>query len=54
MDAWRAAVRVAAALSAERSADGEVPLASFQWAAATDPLDAHTLAAVGARPGVGC
>ena len=29
-----------------RSADGEVPLASFQWAAATDPLDEHTLAAV--------
>ena len=31
-----------------RSTDGEVPLASFQWAAATDPLDEHTLAAVGA------
>ena len=31
-----------------RSADGEVPLASFQWAAATDPLDKHTLAAVAA------
>ena len=31
-----------------RSADGEVPLASFQWAAATDPLDEHTLAAVAA------
>ena len=29
-----------------RSAEGEVPLASFQWAAATDPLDEHTLAAV--------
>ena len=31
-----------------RSADGEVPLASFEWAAATDPLDEHTLAAVAA------
>ena len=31
-----------------RSADGEVPLASFQWAASTDPLDEHTLAAVAA------
>ena len=31
-----------------RSAEGEVPLASFQWAAATDPLDEHTLAAVAA------
>ena len=31
-----------------RSADGEVPLASFQWAASTDPLDGHTLAAVAA------
>ena len=31
-----------------RSSDGEVPLASFQWAAATDPLDEHTLAAVAA------
>ena len=31
-----------------RSADGEVPVASFQWAAATDPLDEHTLAAVAA------
>ena len=31
-----------------RSADGEVPLVSFQWAAATDPLDEHTLAAVAA------
>ena len=31
-----------------RSAAGEVPLASFQWAAATDPLDEHTLAAVAA------
>ena len=28
-----------------RSSNGEVPLASFQWAAATDPLDEHTLAA---------
>ena len=28
-----------------RKADGEVPLASFQRAAATDPLEAHTLAA---------
>ena len=26
-----------------RSAEGEVPLASFQWAASTDPLDEHTL-----------
>ena len=31
-----------------RSAAGEVPLPSFQWAAATDPLDEHTLAAVAA------
>ena len=31
-----------------RSADGEVPLVSFQWAAATDRLDEHTLAAVAA------
>ena len=31
-----------------RSTEGEVPLASFQWAAATDPLDEHTLAAVAA------
>ena len=31
-----------------RSAEGEVPLASFQWAASTDPLDEHTLAAVSA------
>ena len=31
-----------------RSAEGEVPLASFQWAASTDPLEAHTLAAVAA------
>ena len=29
-----------------RSAESEVPLASFQWAASTDPLDEHTLAAV--------
>ena len=31
-----------------RSAAGEVPLVSFQWAAVTDPLDEHTLAAVAA------
>ena len=31
-----------------RSTDGEVPLPSFQWAAATDPLDERTLAAVAA------
>ena len=31
-----------------RSADGEVPLVSFQWASATDPLDERTLAAVAA------
>ena len=31
-----------------RNADGEVPLASFQWAAATDALEAHTLEAVAA------
>ena len=31
-----------------RSVDGEVALPSFQWAAATDPLDEHTLAAVAA------
>ena len=31
-----------------RRADGEAPLPSFQWAAATDPLDEHTLAAVAA------
>ena len=31
-----------------RSADGEVPLVSFQRAAVTDPLDEHTLAAVAA------
>ena len=31
-----------------RSAAGEVPLVSFEWAAATDPLDEHTLAAVAA------
>ena len=31
-----------------RSADGEVRLVSFQWAAATDPLNEHTLAAVAA------
>ncbi len=31
-----------------RDADGEVPLASFQWAAATDALEAHTLEAIAA------
>ena len=31
-----------------RSAKGEVPLVSFEWAAASDPLDEHTLAAVAA------
>lgn len=31
-----------------RDTAGEVPLASFQWAAATDPLEAHTLEAVAA------
>ena len=31
-----------------RSVDGEVALPSFQWAAATDPLDEHTLASVAA------
>ena len=31
-----------------RSAGGAVPLVSFQWASATDPLDEHTLAAVAA------
>ena len=31
-----------------RSDDGEVALPTFQWAAATDPLDEHTLAAVAA------
>ena len=31
-----------------RSADGEMAVPSFQWAAATDPLDEHTLAAVAA------
>ena len=31
-----------------RSADGEESLPSFRWAAATDPLDEHTLAAVAA------
>ena len=31
-----------------RSDDGEEPLPSFRWAAATDPLDDHTLAAVAA------
>ena len=30
-------------------ADGEVPLVSFEWAAATDPLDEHTMAAVRGR-----
>ena len=31
-----------------RSADGEESLPSFRWAATTDPLDEHTLAAVAA------
>ncbi len=31
-----------------RSAGGEVPLVSFEWASAADPLDEHTLAAVAA------
>ena len=31
-----------------RSGEGEVGLASFQWAAATDPMDAHTMEAVAA------
>ena len=31
-----------------RGADGEVPLVSFEWAAATDPFDEHTLATVAA------
>ena len=31
-----------------RDADGEVPLASFQWAAATDALESHTLEAIAA------
>ena len=31
-----------------RSVDGEVPLASFEWAVATDPLDEYTLTAVAA------
>ena len=31
-----------------RSPEGEVALASFQWAASTDAMDAHTLAAVAA------
>lgn len=31
-----------------RSADGELSLASFQWAASHDPLNAHTMAAIGA------
>ena len=30
-----------------RSAEGEEPLPSFRWAAATDPPDEHTLPAVG-------
>lgn len=29
-----------------RSDDGELPLASFQWAASHDPLNAHTMASV--------
>lgn len=31
-----------------RSASGEVPLASFTWAASQDPLDTHTLEAIAA------
>ena len=31
-----------------RNADGEVPLASFEWAAATDALESHTLEAIAA------
>ena len=31
-----------------RSAEGEVPLVTVEWAAGTDPLDEHTLAAVAA------
>ena len=31
-----------------RSASGEVPLASFSWAASQDPLDTHTLEAIAA------
>ena len=31
-----------------RNGDGKVPLASFQWAAATDALEAHTLKAIAA------
>ena len=31
-----------------RNAEGEVPLASFQWAAATDALESHTLEAIAA------
>ena len=31
-----------------RDGDGEVPLASFQWAASTDALAAHTLEAIAA------
>ena len=31
-----------------RDAEGEVPLASFQWAAATDALESHTLEAIAA------
>ena len=31
-----------------RNAEGEVPLASFEWAAATDALESHTLEAIAA------
>ena len=31
-----------------RNAEGEVPLASFEWAAVTDALDSHTLEAIAA------
>lgn len=31
-----------------RNADGDMPLASFHWAAATDPLEAHTLEVIAA------
>lgn len=31
-----------------RTAEGELAVASFQWAASCDPLDAHTLAAIAA------
>ena len=31
-----------------RTAQGEVGLASFQWAAATEPMEAHTMEAIAA------